>query len=329
MRRWVAGLGTIVVLAGVAGGWVLAGLRADLDRARRQARLVDLARAESDEDAQRLRRDLRRTQQRLDATERRLRAARSDLRDAYRPMDVVADVADERFCFTPYDGRFSGFVRGPLKADVDGDGSADRVYTVGRPTLLGDGCRYFVVADAGHTVYRARVTGHRLTHGYDAASAFQLYLGPRSAADLDGDGDAEILVGVAQGASVQAGAFFTVTDGELRRVHVENQPSDAVSYLGSLCCGGALDCVAGYVALSGYGRTGDQTGYVVTRDLYRLEGATLVHQTTERHRTEASIPRQFAEFRGRPLSGCARFTMMRPPFPSATGSPPVIRGPRG
>ena len=244
-------------------------------------------------------------------------------------MNLVSEVADERFCFSPYDGRFSGFVRGPLRADVDGDGALDRTFTVGRPTLLGDDCRYLVVVDAGHTVYKDVVTGRRLWMGPDPGSAFQLYLGPRRAADLDGDGAAEVLLGVSQGASVEAGIFYTVVGGSLERVRVDREPTDAVAYYGSLCCGGAIDCVDGYVALSGYGRTDRGDGYVVTRELYRLGGSTLAHVATERRRTKTHVPKGLGELHGRPLPGCEGFVEMKPPFPAAAGSPPVIRRPRG
>ena len=328
MKRWA--IAAVALAVAVAGGaaWVVADLRSDLEDARDDTRLLGFAKAASDEDGARLRRELRRVRNQVQVLERHLREARSQLRDAYDPLEVVEDVADERFCFTPYDGRFSGFVRGPLRADVDGDGAADRVFTVGRPTLLGRACRYFLVAETGTGRYSTRITGGRLWMGSDPGQTFQLYLGPVAAARIDDSGGSEILLQVSQGASSHFGVLYTLTGGGLQRVRVEDEPVDTLHYLGSLCCGGAMDCVGPHFVMSGYGRRGNERGYVVHRTLYRLQGSTLVVVRKERHRPRGLGYGGFDEFDGIPLSGCASYTTMKPPFPSATSSPPVIRRPR-
>lgn len=326
MKRWAIVLASASLVVAAVGVGAVVDLRSDLDDARRRTRHIELAKTVSDRDAERLAADLRRTRTALEEAEKRLERARAERREAWRELAAVSEVADARFCFNPYDARFSGFVRGPLRADVDGDGSEDRVYTVGRPTLLGDDCRYLVVVDTGDAIYRAAVTGRRLSLGDDPGSAFQLFLGPRAAADLDSDGGAEIVLQVSQGASVEAAVVYTLVDGGLERVRIADEPTDVVSYWGSLCCGGAFDCVAGLVVSSGYGRQGDGSGYVVTRELYRLDGSTLVPVRTERHRPRGDGFGGFDEFRGRPLSGCDGYARMKPAFP-ASGSDPLAERP--
>jgi hypothetical protein len=323
MKRWaIVVVGVSLAVAAVAIGAVV-DLRSDLDDVRRGTRQVELARSLSDKHAERLSGDLRDARAALEEAEKRLESARAERREAWRDLAAVSEVADARFCFNPYDARYSGFVRGPLRADVDADGFDDDVYAVGRPTLLGDDCRYLLVVDAGHTVYRTAVTGRRLWLGDDPGSTFQLYLGPRAAADLDSDGGAEVVLKISQGAAVEAAVAYTLVDGTLERVRFPDEPTDTFSYYGSLCCGGAFDCVDGLVVSSGYGRRGDERGYVVTRKLYRLEGATLVPVRTERHRPKGGGYGGFEEFRGPPLSGCDGYMEMKPPVPTPASSDAV------
>ncbi|HEX2295588.1 MAG TPA: hypothetical protein VHN37_09805 [Actinomycetota bacterium] len=323
-RRWVAGLVAVVLAIGGAAAWLVADLRRDLDAARQETKLVGLAKSVSDEDAATLRRDLRRTQQRLDAAEARLRRARADLRLARRPEALAERIADRRFCFNPYDARFSGWVRGPLVADVDGDGSNDRVFTVGRPTLLGRSCRYFVAVETRHGVYSTRITGERLW--LDAPSNFQLYLAPVAGADVDSDGATEVLVKVSQGASTEAAVLYAWTDGALERVRRGDEETDVLTFSGSLCCGGAFDCVGGYLVEGGYGRVGDGPKYAVTRKTYHLTGADLVLVRTDRHRIRHDRLGRFEEFRGRDLRGCDGYVKGPQPELASSEGPFVTRG---
>lgn len=322
MKRWVAGIGTIAVLAAGAGAWAVGGLRADLDRARREARLVDLAKAESDQVAERYAAELRRTKRRLATANARVDRLLRDRRDALRAGSLVDHIADQKFCFIPYDARFRGWVRGPLVADVDGDGSDDRVYTVGRPTLLGRSCRYFLVAETGSGTYSARVGGRRLWYG---AGDFQLFLAPIAAAQVDGVGGAEILVHLSQGASTRAATLYSLTGGTLTRMRAEGARHDAFSWLGSVTHGGAFDCVAGHFVVSGWGMAGNGPRFSITRRMYRPSGATLVHVRTERHRVPWKAFDRFGEIGGRVLARCDDY-VSAPEFPLAASEGYFVTG---
>lgn len=323
MKRWAVAAVVLGVTAATGAGWFVADLRDDLEAARERAQQIDLAKAASDREAERHAKTLRTVRGQLRETRARLERKIAQLREIGHAGDFVSHVADEKFCFNPYDARFSGWVRGPLVADVDGDGAEDRVYTVGRPTLLGRSCRYFVVAETGGGTYAARITEHRLS--FDGPSSFQLYLAPVAAAQIDGAGGSEIVVHVTQGASARFAVLYTLTGGKLSRVRVDDEPWDELTYLGSLCCGGAFDCTDGYLVASGYGRPGNGPRYAVTRDVYRLAGATLQHVRTERHRVRWDELERFGEFGGRALDRCDDF-VRAPEFPLASNVGSFVTG---
>ncbi len=322
MKRWVTGVLVLAVGAAGIATWLVADLRAELRGARDQTRLVANAKGEVDRKAERLSTALRRTQERLGAAQELLDRTRSRLRLALHPQDLVDRVADEKFCFNPYDARFRGWVRGPLVADVDGDGSDDRVYTVGRPTLLGRSCRYFLVAETGSGRYSTRVAGRRLWTGPEE---FQLFLAPIAAAQVNGTGGAEILVHLSQGASTRFGALYTLTGEGLTRMRAEGAGHDAFSWLGSVTHGGAFDCTDGYFVDSGWGMAGNGPRFAITRRIYRPAGATLVHVATEHHRLAWDELERFGEVGGRVLARCDGY-VDAPDFPLAASEGPFVTG---
>ena len=322
MKRWAILLVTVFVTVGGASGWAVMDLRSELDDAREKTRLVGLAKAVADQDAERVRADLRRTRAALEEAEKRLEWAREARREAWRELDIVAEVTDEKFCFNPYDARFSGWVRGPLVADVDGDGAEDRVFTVGRPTLLGRSCRYLVVAETGSGTYAARITGKPLSLH---PTSFQLYLAPVAAAQLDDRPGAELLVHVSQGASAHFATLYGLVDGSLVRLQVRGEPSDLISYLGSVSHGSVLNCLDGQLVASSAGRSGPR--FVVARSFYELEGATLTRVRKERHLRQFGQWDDFDEFGGHPLSRCEGY-VRAPDFPLATEEGSFVTGAR-
>lgn len=325
MKRWV--VAALATAAAVSGGavWVAAGLRNELEDARESTRLVDLAKAASDQEADHYAKELRRTQQKLEAAHRNLQRARAELRLLARPDRLVERVADQKFCFIPYDARFRGWVRGPLVADVDGDGSEDRVYTVGRPTLLGRSCRYYLVAETGSGTYSTRVGGRRLWLGPQPGEHFQLFLAPTAAAQVNGTGGSEVLVHLSQGASTRFATLYTLTGGAFTRMRAGGYHHDSFSWLGSVTHGGAFDCVDGFFVDSGWGMVGNGPRFAITRRIYRPSGAALVPVRTERHRVRWDAFERFGEIGGRVLAQCDDY-VRAPEFPLATHHGPFVTG---
>lgn len=295
MNRWAAG--SLVVLLGVAaigGVWRGYDLAAQLDEARERLRQLEEEKQAESEAAASLSDQLQRKDKRLARQFEDVKSARRSLRDAQR-------VADNNFCFNDVVGLEPGFVRGPLRADVDGDGSADRVYALGRRFPLRETCRYFLVVKTDSAMYRAQIRASEL--GLDRFS-LPTYFIPQSAAQLDARPGLELLIGVHSGAAVAFGALYTMSDSRLVRLDISDENIDTFGYEGSLCCGGALNCVDDALVYSGYGRTNNGRGYVVTRRFYEVSESSLILTREESQRVGDGDLDQFKEFGGRALSHC-------------------------
>lgn len=148
------------------------------------------------------------------------------------------------------------------RGDVDGDGSAERVWLAGGRGVV-SGCRYVLRADG--------------PSGHWAALVVASSPPPTIPNVLNADGKpgAEINVVVDRGASSASSALYTVRAGALRRMTF-GPPTKAPTILTSLSAGmafGGADCLEGRVGtvVSAYVER-LRTGFRVRRVLLRADG---------------------------------------------------------
>lgn len=303
MNRWA--VPSLVVLLGVAAGggvWRGYDLGRELDEARERVRQLEAAKRSESDAASFLSHELKRKDERLARRFEDVKSARRSLREAQR-------VAGNNLCFDDVVGLEPGFLRGPLVADVDGDGSADRVYALGRRIVLRGTCRYFLVVKTDSSTYRARVRAGELGLHRFSLPAFFI---PQSAAQLDARPGLELLIGVHHGAAVVFGTVYTINGGSLVGLDISDEDVDTFGYEGGLCCGGALNCEGDAIVYAEYGRAMNGRGYAVTRRFYEVSASSLVRTREESHRLGASGLDQFKEFGGRALSHCRDYVEMKP-----------------
>lgn len=296
MKRWaVRALVVLLGFAAAAGAWRSYELTTRLDDARERVRQLEAAKHSESEAAASLADQLARKEERLAARNEDVRSARRSLREAQR-------VVDNNLCFDDAVGLDAGSLRGPLRADIDGDGSADRIYALARRMPLRETCRYFLVAETDTSTYRAPIRAREL--GLDDDYSLPSYFIPHSAAQLDARPGLELLIGVHHGAAVEIGTIYTLSNGTLVRLDISDEPIDTFVYAGSLCCGGALNCDNDALVYSGYGRANNGRGYVVTRRFYVVSGSSLIRTGIEKRPARDGELDRFKEFGGLALSHC-------------------------
>jgi hypothetical protein len=154
------------------------------------------------------------------------------------------------------------------RGDVDGDGSGDEV----RIVLLPEGppgCRHFLVADTG--------AGQLITPTNDPGVEHSLEE-PRIATlvHVDDQGGLEILLDLERGAASQFLGLFTLVEGSLQRVTVEDPfaPGGLLPYGGSAGRLEVSDCAGrGDVSISV--ASADPEGYTVETRLFDMEAGRL------------------------------------------------------
>ena len=168
-----------------------------------------------------------------------------------------------------------------MRADVDGDGRADRVRVLGHRTL--------VAVLAGRVV--------RVTLPRNPSEPFLPALGP--VANLDGRPGDELLVDVQEGACAASYAVVTYRRGRLVRLHAGGV-WDAFTAVSCGIPNEALGCAGpGVVAVTGW-----NTGRRMTfeRTLYRTRGLRFV-RSARVTRTARTFPR-WPELSRDPFARC-------------------------
>ena len=195
-----------------------------------------------------------------------------------------------------------------IQADVNGDGSSDRIALASDPEG-DDDCTTFVVVELG---------------GGGTASAPVWEIGPEGGlpqprlhgvTDIDGRAGGEVLVDEAAGASTQLVGAFVFVDNDLRRVTVDGTLTevsggsyeDLFPYGGSVGHVEAVDCVDEQVVVSvATPRTtsGAEPDYVVERRFFTFDGAELLSEETERSPVTIDELNRYPEFGSGPFASC-------------------------
>ena len=211
--------------------------------------------------------------------------------------------ATEAGCANQEDAATAGTrLGGDVSADVTGDGSEDLAYLV-RDEGGGTACRDFLVVETENRPLVAPLS--------DPGQDYSL-LAPRINAlvSVDDEPGAEILIDLEQGASTQFIGMFTVTDGSLERVRIQNGGGvgDLFPYGGSVGHIEASDCAdeAGSVVVSVATPLRDR--YEVERTVYRFSGSDLIPDQ-DASETVMLAPQRLIglpEFQASPFGNCLR-----------------------
>lgn len=201
-----------------------------------------------------------------------------------------------------------GSRREDRKADIDGDGK-DEVLAIYIDDSGEQGCRAYLAVDDDDIeplpIWAAGGLGSPLEPSF------------RGTFDVDGDGDAEIVVTEAAGASTEFVGLFDVVDGALIRIAAPAPSTGSASAdFGLFATGGsvghieAVDCLAPgqivvSVAVPASGRKAQREGnYDLTRTLVALSGGILYDGGTEEKTVPIEELLELPEFSGAPFASC-------------------------
>jgi hypothetical protein len=199
-----------------------------------------------------------------------------------------------------------------LLADIDGDGTRDRISTVfdarNRP-----GCRYLVLVQTAAGAVSAPIRSTAIPddagppYPGDPPTADSLIeIGPKPSL--------QILVRVHQGASTSTGVVFDYRRGRLRQLPITGVPDWAASFVyneGVMFIDG-VDCLGGprsgkVLQLTGGTTDSIGTRWEVVRDVFQLRGLKLVHVSHRIIRfrgTSDALVRRFPTADGRSFTSC-------------------------
>jgi hypothetical protein len=185
-----------------------------------------------------------------------------------------------------------------LRGDIDGDGIDDLARLVGT-TAGGRGCSY--------TLEVATQSGPATTE-IDVDSWGGKQMTPLLLAQIDASPGLEIVVEIGRGASSESAQIFSMSEQSLHPLTFSDEPDPNFTFSGSVCCGGAIDCLpgqSGQIVLSSYGYNKSADGYVVTRRFYQVQGSAFELMDSQTYRGGFKLDR-FPEFRGSdyPFQSC-------------------------
>lgn len=237
---------------------------------------------------------------RLDESERLRATAEADARTATRELHDaerelaraearverllqarLAERAAERGGCFEEQGRPPHDVRGPLRGDVDGDGSADAVYAVGLP-IGRAACAYHVavLGDGGAVATAPVRTARHATRTAD----LRLFLQPSFLVELNETPGLEVAVATSRGAAGAGYQLFTFLDGALLSMERPGSNGWAFGAYASAGGGSGLDCAGhGRIVEGRYGYSVTSEDHEVERSFYRVVGAALVPDGVETH----------------------------------------------
>ncbi|MDQ3957373.1 MAG: hypothetical protein M3273_03525 [Actinomycetota bacterium] len=297
----------VSVVAAIGAGFGLISLSGRLDEAeQRNERLAaqsDAAQAEAEV-----------AENDLEDADRRLERLAA-LRRSIRRLEREGERARRSQCFIE-DHKSAGDVRGPIRADVDGDSFVDSVYAVGLPVER-DRCTYHVAVDVGGAVATAPVRSARHATQRDE---LRFHLTPALFVELNGLPGYEVMVQTSQGATGAGYQLFTMTD---ERFQIMERPGKFGWSFGSTASAGGgsgLGCAGPARIVEGhYGYSVASEDHTVERTFYRVVGAALVLDEIETY----DLPyrrqtRRFPELTrgdGVPFPNCDdRIPRYRPPM---------------
>ena len=193
-----------------------------------------------------------------------------------------------------------------LSGDVDGDGAEDEVWLSTDERAPGR-CGHFIMIETADRIYWAA------TDTSDVSSSLEVPT-LNSLADIDADGDVEIVVNLDAGASTQFVGVFALTRAGLERMTVDGRrpgPFGAemeglFAYGGSVGHLEAVDCVDGHVVLSAAIPSGSPGTYEVERRFFSPAETVIVivGELTEKHIVRDLKIDDFPEFAGSPFQSC-------------------------
>ena len=193
-----------------------------------------------------------------------------------------------------------------LTGDVDGDGAEDEVW-LSTDEPAPDRCGHFITVETADRIYWAATDTSDVPSSLEAPTL-------NSLADIDGDGDVEIVVNLEAGASTQFVGVFALTRSGLERMTVDGRgpgPFGAeieglFAYGGSVGHLEAVDCLDDHVVLSAAIPSGPPGAYEVERRFFSPAGTALVLEKdlTEKHTVRDLKVDDFPEFAGSPFLSC-------------------------
>lgn len=194
-----------------------------------------------------------------------------------------------------------------LTGDVDGDGAEDEVW-LSMDETAPERCGQFITVETADRIYWAATDTSDVSSSLEAAPTLN------SLADIDADGDVEIVVNLEAGASTQFVGVFALTRAGLERMTVDGRrpgPFGAAmeglfAYGGSVGHLEAVDCVDGHVVLSAATPSGPPGRYEVERRFFSPAETVIVivRELTERHIVQGLKIDDFPEFAGSPFLSC-------------------------
>lgn len=257
-------------MAALGAGIGLVSVSKRLDDSERRAEQLTVQNDAAEADAEVVRNNLEEAEERL--------ARLNELRRSVRQLQAQRERAAKAVCFEEPD-EFSGDIRGPIRADVDGDGAADSVYVVGLP-LQNQECSYHVAVklNEGGIVMAALRTALHATE----PDELRFHLTPAFFVELNASPGYEVMVQTNRGATGSGYQLFTMVDGVLR--HMERPGRFGWSFGSTASAGGGtgLGCAgAGRIVEGQYGYSVDSTDHTVERRFYRVVGVALILDDVE------------------------------------------------
>ncbi|MEA2498371.1 MAG: hypothetical protein QOH26_776 [Actinomycetota bacterium] len=220
-----------------------------------------------------------------DETLRRFKAtreARTRSAALNRALRRARERLSARTCFTP-PGRppVRWYRRGPLRGDIDGDGSTDSVVLVARPGPRPEGCRYILRAETAAATFFGGVGDERKVSKFDIDLGFLV--------ELNGDPGYEILVRSGHPAAGELFTAFTLEAGRLTEVRNSDGDPFSVGNFWTAGVGGNVDCLQdGNLVSSGYSYDPKRNGYYgVTRTFFDVAGSFATEIGSEHLRVPA------------------------------------------
>jgi hypothetical protein len=270
-RKWGAGLFVVAVAAVAvgAGGIAFKATSDDLSRARSEIRALN---AELDRAHDERLSTLLEADERYRDLKKELSSRVATARQRGRKLE---DLLDEALCFEDRYPLRDGFFRGSLRGDVDGDGTADVVRALARPSPRGP-CRFLLMVRTDDGVFVARVHGGE----YELENYFDVVM----LVDINGVAGHEIVVEVGRGAYAQIAQIFTFSPGHLTRIRGFGSRDVWIS--GASTGNGAvfacIDPEGGRVVRTVWQYAGDGTRHEIIRRFYRVEGTVATLYFKER-----------------------------------------------
>lgn len=269
LSRSIVALLTAFAALGVvaAGGWIVTS--SDLADARDEIESLHDRADAAEADLSVMSGDAARAQSRL----KRL----TDLLDAVRAEQRQLKRAG-RGCFKLREGPTTD-LRGPIKGDVDGDGSSDRVYTVGLASTK-DRCRFYVMAQlaSGEVVGAAIATQRHVLENDD----LRFDLRPSEVVEVDGNPGQEVMIETGRGATGSSFLMFSLREGQLRELTKEEEGDRQFIVAASAGYGASWGCVSPAVIFETSFEAAAGNRYEGTTQIFRLVGDVFELVSTER-----------------------------------------------